>query len=145
MDTTQAFPMRLFDAAADTLVVQRRLPHWAQAGTVCFITWRTYDSMKAILDGWFEDRGRWLRAHGIDPEKADWRDRVLGLDNRIARDFLDAFWNRWHDALDQCKGGLRSTDYSSGAEGFGSRMLSIISYEARNNSAICDRTLRQTQ
>jgi hypothetical protein len=38
-------PFCLFDDEADVAVVQRKLPHWSQPGTVAFITWRTLDSM----------------------------------------------------------------------------------------------------
>lgn len=94
-------PFHLFDSEGDVLIVERRLPHWSQAGTICFITWRTVDSMpKPVLDRWYDDRARWLQAHGIDPTDANWRQQLNRLDRKVARDFLDAFWNRWHDALD---------------------------------------------
>ena len=34
-----------FDPQADFSIVERALPHWHQAGTVCFITWRLADSL----------------------------------------------------------------------------------------------------
>ena len=34
-----------FDPQEDFSVVERSLPHWSQAGTVCFITWRLADSL----------------------------------------------------------------------------------------------------
>ena len=34
-----------YDPQAEYTVVHRRLPHWCQASTLCFITWRTWDSM----------------------------------------------------------------------------------------------------
>jgi hypothetical protein len=37
-------PFRLFDYDADVAIVERKLPHWSQAGTVAFITWRTNGS-----------------------------------------------------------------------------------------------------
>jgi len=36
-----------FDRSQDDWVSERLLPHWAQAGAVCFITWRTADSLPA--------------------------------------------------------------------------------------------------
>lgn len=61
-------PFRLFDDEADVAVVQRKLPHWSQPGTVAFTTWRTLDSMPtAVVKQWVADRDRWLRAHAIDP------------------------------------------------------------------------------
>lgn len=105
MDLQQAsqppLPVHLFDAAADVFIVERKLPHWSQAGTVAFITWRTHDSMpKQVLDQWFDERDRWLRARGINATDPSWRQRLDQLGRQVARDFLDAFWNRWHDALD---------------------------------------------
>jgi putative transposase len=93
--------LQFFDPAADFHIVERRLPHWSQAGTVCFITWRTVDSMpKSILNAWHRDRIQWLRARGIDSKRPDWRKRLQTLDNDEKREFFDTFWNRWHDALD---------------------------------------------
>jgi hypothetical protein len=37
--------LQLFDPSARHSVVERRLPHWLQAGAICFITWRTRDSI----------------------------------------------------------------------------------------------------
>jgi REP-associated tyrosine transposase len=102
---SQPLPFHLFDSSADTLVVERRLPHWSQAGAVCFITWRTHDSLpKTVLDRWFDDRDRWLRAQAVDPDKPDWRQALRQLDRGIVQKFLSVFWNRWHDALDECQG-----------------------------------------
>ena len=98
-------PFHLFDHDADVFVVNRRLPHWSQPGTVAFVTWRTNDSMPAaVLRQWFADRDRWLRAHGIDPAEHNWHEKLAELDRRIVEAFLESFWNRWHDALDACHG-----------------------------------------
>ena len=34
-----------FDPRSDFAVFERGLPHWSQAGTVCFVTWRLADSL----------------------------------------------------------------------------------------------------
>ena len=110
-----AMPVHLFDADAELSIVERRLPHWSQAGAICFITWRTNDSMpKQVLDEWYSDRNHWLRSHGINPADSNWRARLAEIDRRSARDFLDTFWNRWHDALDAGHGKcvLRRPDLS---------------------------------
>lgn len=39
----EPFPLHLFDRDADVVIIERRLPHWAQAGAITFITWRTAD------------------------------------------------------------------------------------------------------
>lgn len=98
-------PFHLFDRDADVFVVNRKLPHWSQPGTVAFVTWRTNDSMPAaVLRQWFGDRDRWLRAHGIEPTKVNWRQLLGELNRRIVEAFWELFWNRWHDALDACHG-----------------------------------------
>ena len=75
--------MRFFDPGDSIMVTERKLPHWAQAGTVCFITWRTHDSMPAkILEQWFADRRVWLQARGIDPDDLTWKQRVMDLPPR---------------------------------------------------------------
>ncbi len=115
MDSPELWPVELFDPEADVLIVERRLPHWTQAGAICFITFRTHDSMpKAVLDDWFADRARWLREHGIDPNASNWKVALEKLDQQTVRAFLDRFWNRWHDALDACHGAclLRSRELS---------------------------------
>ena len=43
--------MRFFDPNDELLITQRKLPHWAQAGSVVFITWRTADSMPSSTVG----------------------------------------------------------------------------------------------
>jgi hypothetical protein len=40
-------PLQAFDPQQDFEIVHRRLPHWSQPGTLCFITLRTWDSMPA--------------------------------------------------------------------------------------------------
>lgn len=98
-------PFNLFDDKADVAIVERKLPHWSQSGTVAFITWRTLDSMPAaVVKQWFADRDRWLRAHTIDPARSNWREKLYELDRRLVRAFLETFSNRWHDALDDCHG-----------------------------------------
>jgi hypothetical protein len=98
-------PFHLFDHEAEVQIVKRRLPHWSQAGAICFITWRTLDSMpKKILDQWYGDRTRWLQNQGINPEDPFWRHLLQRLDPKLAQEFQNSFWNRWHDALDASQG-----------------------------------------
>jgi putative transposase len=94
-------PFHLFDRDRDVLLIQRSLPHWSQAGAISFITWRTHDSLpQRVLDNWHADRNPWLLEHGIDPGDPSWRQKVERLDDRLARQFFDQFWNRWHDNPD---------------------------------------------
>jgi putative transposase len=94
-------PMRFFEVDDDLRITERRLPHWSQAGTVSFITWRTVDSMPPqILDAWRSDRLQWLHAHGVDANRPDWSERLYELGKPAVLEFQRTFWNRWHDALD---------------------------------------------
>jgi len=99
------FPIRVFDPCEDALVVERRLPHWAQPGTICFITFRTGDSMpESVVDRWLEERWQWLRQHGIDPMQSHWEHALAQLDKRLQSEFHQTFSQRWHDELDECHG-----------------------------------------
>ena len=55
---------------------------------------------KQVLDQWFEERNRWLLAHGIDPGASNGRDQLIRLHRQESKESLDRLWNRWHDALD---------------------------------------------
>ena len=62
--------LHFFDRTQDYCVIERRLPHWTQPGVVCFITFRTNDSMpKEVLQRWRSEREDWLRKHGINPRR----------------------------------------------------------------------------
>jgi len=93
--------IHLFDPESDVGITERGLPHWAQAGALTFITWRTDDSIPApVLAQWRADRCRWLRAHGIDPNHPEWQARLAALAPGLRREFGRTFSKRWHDALD---------------------------------------------
>ena len=98
-------PLQFFDRHAPFAVVERDLPHWLQAGTVCFITWRTWDSMPVgWVEQWLTDRANWLRAHAIEPDAADWRARLRRLPTAELTDFNRSFSRRWEVTLDECHG-----------------------------------------
>ena len=46
--------LQFFQFSEDFEVVQRQLPHWSQAGSLAFITFRTFDSMprSVVRLGW---------------------------------------------------------------------------------------------
>lgn len=98
--------MRFFDPNDESLITQRKLPHWAQDGCVVFITWRTADSMpKDVLERWRADRNRWLDLHGIDPTQKSWKTQVQALPPDLIAEYHDRFTTRWHEALDASHGG----------------------------------------
>ena len=65
--THDEFPFRCFEPQADFKVVERKLPHWSQIGTICFITFRTNDSIPKAMVGAFErDPARHLGERLLD-------------------------------------------------------------------------------
>ena len=99
------WPLQVFDRNAEYSVVERKLPHWLQAGTLCFITWRTKDSIpQSVLRRWFADRDAWLRRHDIDPGDINWKGRLFELDLELRAEFVKTFSEKWHRYLDNCRG-----------------------------------------
>ncbi len=99
------WPLQLFDPDADFTVVERKLPHWAQAGTMCFITFRAQDSIpEDVLRRWHAERDEWLRRHGIDPTAGTWREQLEQLDRSLRGEFTRTFSDHWHRHLDDCHG-----------------------------------------
>ena len=107
------WPLQTFDPKQGFTIVVRKLPHWCQAGTICFITWRTADSIPvAVLRHWHREREDWLRQHGIDPRAGQSKGRFLQLPRPLRADFVRQFSDRWHRHLDSGHGAcvLRRAD-----------------------------------
>ncbi|MEQ8210264.1 MAG: transposase [Lacipirellulaceae bacterium] len=99
------WPLQVFDPASEFTVVERKLPHWAQAGTVCFMTWRTIDSIpRSVLRRWRAEQDDWLWERRIDPRASDWKTQLKHLDTRLLGEFTRKFARRWHRHLDNCHG-----------------------------------------
>ncbi|MCC9655596.1 transposase [Rhodopirellula halodulae] len=97
--------LHYFDREQDYEVVNRKLPHWSQPGTVCLITFRTADSMpRHVIERWQTERLAWLEDHGIDSLIVDWRQRLRDLPTSEQQDFYRTFSTRWHSELDQSHG-----------------------------------------
>ena len=104
-------------STANFAVVERRLPHWSQAGAITFITWRTWDSIPApVLQEWLAERDAWLQRHGISSHLAPrdgasrgarrlhWCDQLHALDPALVQEFQRHFSDRWNENLDECYG-----------------------------------------
>ncbi|MBA3484634.1 MAG: transposase [Pirellulales bacterium] len=117
MITSLQSRIQVFDPQQGFAVVERRLPHWSQAGAIAFITWRTWDSIPAqVLESWLTERDAWLKRHGISSHLAPrdgasrgarrlhWRDQLHSLDPAVVREFQRHFSDRWNEDLDQCHG-----------------------------------------
>ncbi len=99
------WPMECFDPLAERAVVWRKLPHWAQAGAVCFITWRTWDSMPApVVQTWLAERDAWLRQQGVDPSRRGWEVLLNDWPAERLREFRRYVSDRWNDHLDELHG-----------------------------------------
>ena len=105
MTSDRGRDIQCFDPKQEYAVCERRLPHWSQAGTVSFLTFRLWDSIpQPILNRWLKERWDWLRQHGIDPYSGNWRGEVERLDLPQQQDFRDTVMNRWNGDLDACHG-----------------------------------------
>ena len=97
--------LHFFDPNEEVSIIERKLPHWSQAGVICFITFRAHDSFpKEMLTRFHADRRHWLRCHRINPDHDDWREHLQGLDNSLQHDFFRTFSTRWHETLDRGAG-----------------------------------------
>ena len=97
--------LHFFDPHDSISIVERRLPHWSQAGVLCFITFRTHDSLSVeTVERFHADRKSWLLEHGLDPQSRHWRSNLRNLSQREQREFYGTFSTRWHDDLDRCEG-----------------------------------------
>jgi putative transposase len=94
-----------FDPGAETETHTATLPHWMQAGVVCFVTWRTWDSLPQNWAAeWLADRTRWLRRHNIDPDGARWHEALERLPEVDRTEFRRTFSGRLEARLDDCAG-----------------------------------------
>jgi putative transposase len=100
-----SLPFRFFEPNEEYFISERKLPHWTQAGTICFITWRTWDSMPPeVIEAWITERDLWLSRHNIDPNTEGWREHLIDLPASEQRDFHHRLSARWEASLDGCHG-----------------------------------------
>ena len=107
--------IQAFDPNESYSVVRRQLPHWAQAGTMCFITWRTVDSMpREVVERWIAERNEILSREGIDVNDAGFGETRLHWKKLVHRLTPQAQWkvqcdltDRFECHLDACHGVCR--------------------------------------
>lgn len=106
MNNSSGMPLQAFDPLQEVnMVGRRRLPHWSQAGTVSFITWRTWDSMpEHVVQAWLDDRDTWLRHHGIEPSTANWKEQLSQLPATTRAQYQRLVSDRWNEHLDTLHG-----------------------------------------
>jgi REP element-mobilizing transposase RayT len=91
---------RFFEREDDFTVVAKRLPHWAQAGTLVFITWRTADSLPHDVQVRFtRDREQALAAMGLNP-RGDWKAALEKLPAAERGRVKWELFRTWDDRLD---------------------------------------------
>lgn len=101
----EELPFRVFDRNEDVFLHERRLPHWAQNGTLAFITFRMWDSMpERVVLRWLAERNLWLLDHGINSNDPNWKSQFEQLEHHVQQEFHRRFSARWHDELDHCHG-----------------------------------------
>ena len=85
--------MLFYDPDAKKEVYRRYLPHWSQAGRVCFVTFRLADSIPAARAAELRrERQAWCQAHPEPYTPAQWREYHTLFSARV---------EQW---LDQCSG-----------------------------------------
>ncbi len=110
------FEIGVFDKRQSVAMLDRRLPHWSQAGTISFITFRAWDSMpEPVVMRWLEERDAFLMAAGIDPSAANWQAKLglLSLDKQT--EFHKLLSQSWNEQLDTCHGAcvLKRPEFSA--------------------------------
>jgi putative transposase len=96
--------LRYFDPKQDYSVAWKTLPHWSQAGTVCFITWRTLDSLPAsVQDDVTTERREFLIKSGLDPD-SDLNAQLNALSFRDRGRIQWALFAAWDQRLDRGAG-----------------------------------------
>ena len=102
---TLMFPLQTFDPHQEVGILERRLPHGTQAGTITFITWRTWDSIpEKVLASWRLERSAWLQQHCINPSAEDWSQQVDRLGPGPAQELSRLLSARWNEHLDSSHG-----------------------------------------
>ena len=93
--------LQFFDPKQDVAITYKNLPHWAQAGTMVFITWRTADSLPAAAQRRItSERNATLRQFGLAPNRdysADLAKRPVETRGRLKWSLFET-WDQQLDA-----------------------------------------------
>jgi putative transposase len=95
---------QFFDPKQEFSVTFKALPHWTQAGTITFITWRTADSLpKSALDRLAGERLELLSRFGLDPT-GDWKRQLARLQPLVRGRIQWKLFTVWDELLDNGAG-----------------------------------------
>ncbi len=103
-----------FDPQREVERIDRRLPHWDQAGTFAFVTFRLIDSLPvACVAGFKRERSELLKAAGLN-SKADLKIEINRLPRREASLLRWRLFKAWDEQLEKFRGScyLRRYDAS---------------------------------
>jgi putative transposase len=106
--------LQFFDPKEEHTIAWKSLPHWAQAGTLCFITWRTADSLpNAVIARLAEERRQLLGAFGLNPD-GNWRRELGTLPPADRQRVRWSLFTAWDEQLDRGAGAcvLEQTELS---------------------------------
>jgi type I restriction enzyme R subunit len=93
-----------FDPQSEFFTEEHCLPHWSQAGSVVFITFRTHDSIpREVIERWDREKQDWLSRRGIVTEEP-WFTVVPSLSEQDRTDFQRTFHRAREAFLDTCHG-----------------------------------------
>jgi putative transposase len=99
-----------FDPKADWTVVERGLPHWSQAGCVCFVTWRLNDSLPAnVLERLDREITTLLKDEGLAPS-SDWKQQLALQSSKRRGEIQWKLFTTRDKFLDQGFGACHLTD-----------------------------------
>jgi REP element-mobilizing transposase RayT len=78
---------------------QGALPHWSQAFSTHFVTFRLQDSLPAdVLERWHSSREEWLNVRGHSSELAGWFER---LSSEQRREYVILFGRSFEEEMDR--------------------------------------------
>jgi len=93
-----------FDPKAGFSIHEHCRPHWCQAGSVVFITFRTADSIpKPVLHRWEREKEAWLKKNKIELT-GHWSVIVPELAPELRWQFKKKFRRHREEYLDTCQG-----------------------------------------
>lgn len=96
--------LQFFGPKQDFTIAWKALPHWAQAGTVCFITWRTADSLPAdVISRLARERNDLLLGFGLDPQ-GNWKGNLAKLPALERGRVQWSLFSAWDQQLDSGAG-----------------------------------------
>lgn len=110
MTDKPTFEPQFFDPQQSHSISYKQLPHWAQAGAICFITWRTADSLpKASIGRLNEARQKLLGQFDLDPN-SNWREKLQKLPPKPRSKLQWLLFTNWDEELDRAAGACALAD-----------------------------------